>query len=217
MRLSVFLLVAFLMLLAVHAPVRAGVPPPSGADREAVRQATRERSDLEPTLVRVSGDWALADLVQEDREQHVRRRASLLLLQRTALGWKVTAEFPGGGLTTPEALEYHAVPAADLARLLPSADRDALKPVVAFLRKLMPERYPTGYLVENVARSGDWALCSFRHRASLKKPDTTGWILLRRTDDKWHLVERGSEVPDVDKYGVPRRVKKILRGEVEQP
>lgn len=217
MRCAMVLLLLSLALAASSHPLMAGVPPAPGVDQAAARQAARERTGFDPTLVRVSGEWALCDKVQVETEQPVRRRTGFLLMQRTHLGWKITAELAGGGVTTSEALAYHGVSPADVARLLPASEREAVKPVMAFLRKLLPERYPTGYLVEGVAWSGDWALCAFRHRASLKKPDSTGWLLLRRTDDTWHLVERSEEPPDTDKYGVPRRVKKSLDGEMEQP
>lgn len=213
MRYSVSLFLLCVLVLASPPSGFAGKPAPPAAEAATVQKVAEEHAGSPPTWVRVSGDWAVSDRMQAASPGQARRRAGFLVLQRTPLGWKVVGELGGTGTACAEALEYHGVPGRDISRLVPPAEAAALKPILAFAHRLLPAGYPTGHLLEGVAVSGDWALCAFRGRVSIKKPDFTGWLLMRRTDDGWHLVERSTEFPNLGQYGVPRRVERILSGE----
>ncbi|RKI36838.1 hypothetical protein D7X55_40575, partial [Corallococcus sp. AB049A] len=156
------------------------------------------------TNVRVWGEWALCDEIGDHK------KTGQAVLRKMNGYWVVTAELAGAGSATPEALMYHEIPEEEVDRLLDGHAREDMKPVLKLLRTMLPAVYPQGYLFENVAVVDNYALCSFRYRASIHKPDVQGQALLRKTGGKWHLVEQSNHPVDLKQYGVPLRVQKGL-------
>ena len=161
--------------------------------------------------IRVRGDWALADKIV--CEGATKKKVAVIVLCRGLDGFEVKAELLGAGSPTEEALLYHDVDESVANRLIPRAQRDEMRPIVALLRKMKPAVYPEGVLLETLATHDGWALCGYRERASIKRSDTLHQALLRRTSGAWHLVEDATGRVDAGVYGVHMQTRRVLEGE----
>lgn len=180
------------------------------ADEADIATLLGERGGLTAAAVKVVGDWALADEIATDNEGS--RKIAVAVLHRLNGHWEVTAELAGAGLPTEEAFAYHEVEESAAARLVDGATRDEQKPIIKLMRKTKPEVYPQGVLLENIVVAGNWAICAYRSRASIRKSDTMHQALLRRTNGAWHLVEDGGAALDLAPYGVPLNLRQALQG-----
>lgn len=206
------LVVAFAYALSCF--TRAVAAAPAAADEtRAIAASLKEKNGTVPAHVRVAGEWALCDEVMGHADGTTAKTGQALL-RKVNDSWVVTADLAGPGAATPEALEYHEVPRPQIDRLLDARTRDEMKPVLKLLRHVMPEQYPEGYLLENLAFEENWALCSFRWRQSIHKSDVMGQALLRRSDGGWHLVEQAHHAVDLRQYGIPQRIQRLLQGAV---
>lgn len=179
-------------------------------DEADIAALISERGGHTSAGVKIAGDWAVADEIVTDSEGP--RKIAVAVLHRENGHWDLTGELTGAGTPTAEALAYHVVDDSAAARLVDGATRDEQKPIVTLLHQTKPAGYPPGVLLETIAVAGNWAICAYRSRASLRKSDEMHQALLRRTGGAWHLVEDGGATLDLAPYGVPMNLRRALLG-----